>query len=93
MPQVQYVDQVKRERITKNMPTPKKMSNILAWYKAARKVIPEIPDVYSKSASGMWYIIREEANTDYITFEVKHRDGHRRHVVIFRNLNKDLGGN
>ena len=93
MPQVQYVNPIKTERITATMPTPKKMANIMAWYKAARKAIPEIPDVYSNAASGMWYIIKEEANLDYITFEVKHRDGHRRYIVIFRNLNKDLGGN
>lgn len=92
MPQVQYVDQVGKQRITKTMPTPKKITQMPAWYKQARKAIPEIPDVYSKTSTGMWYIINESANTDYITFEVRHRDGYKRHIVIFRNLNKGLGG-
>jgi hypothetical protein len=39
MPQAHYDGQTRR------MPTPRRMSNPDAWYKAAKKVLPELPPI------------------------------------------------
>lgn len=86
MPQVQFVNPHDDIRKTAFMPTPKRMAEIMYWFKGARKVIPEIPDPKGVE----WHIERQEANTDYITFHLRSREGLRVYVVILRKV--DLVG-
>lgn len=82
MPQVQYVDQAEGIRITKTMPTPKQITRLEVWLRKARKVIPEIPDT---EHSGEWRVEFQEANGDWIRYDLRNRCGRRTYVVIFRN--------
>lgn len=87
MPQVQYHSPTESIRLTKRMDTPKNMSQLKYWIRAARKVIPEIPNPEKDSA---WYIETQDANTDYIRFDLRSREGIRVYVVILRQVQKGL---
>lgn len=86
MPTVQYVDQANNVRITKPMVTPKKMARIEYWFKGARKAIPEILAV----DNGVWMIGFQEANAEWIRFDLISAKGERRYVVIMRKESNGL---
>lgn len=76
MPAVQYRDEVNKIEITRRMPTPKKVSSIDHWYKASRKLIPEIPD---------HFVVRNTFATEaYVRFELVSNAGAKAHIVIDR---------
>lgn len=82
MPLVQLRTHTGRE-ITKFMSVPKKMSEMVQWYKGAMKVIPEIPDPTVTD----WQIAFQEASIKWIKFEVRHRKTEeRQYVVIDRTV-------
>jgi len=83
MPLVQFVDVTKNVRITKDMGTPKKgITRTAVWYRRARKVIPEIPDVASQEC----YIEYEEITEEWIRFDLRLRaDQRRQYLIIFRH--------
>lgn len=86
MPKVQYVNIHEDTRITVSMDTPARMSQMQYWFKAARKAIPQIPD----TRDGQWHIESESANSDYIRFDLRNREGQRSYVIIMRNMAKGL---
>lgn len=69
--------------ITKKFGAPKKMT-LDAWFKEARKVIPEIPDPTRTD----WTITHEEASKDakFITFELSNTVGERCKLIIDRTI-------
>lgn len=82
MPLVQLRTHHNRE-FTKYMAVPKKMADMIAWYKGAMKVIPEIPDPTVTD----WQISFQEANIKWIKFEVRHRKTEeRQYIVIDRTV-------
>ena len=86
MPVAQYVNHNTQERKTATMPTPKRITDMLRWYKDAKKVIPEIP------ALGQgWNIEYQDANTDWIRFDLRSREGGKANLVIMRQQGK-FGG-
>jgi hypothetical protein len=72
-----------RQTITKKFGAPKKMT-MEAWYKAARKVIPEIPNVKDTD----WQILSEEATKDarWIIYDLANSVGDRAKVLIDRTV-------
>ncbi len=85
MHKVQYIDVINNVRLTASMPTPKKMSNLDAWFREARKVIPEIPDIRLE----LWFIVSSEACKHYIRYELKDRRGVNVYVVILRTITQE----
>lgn len=84
MPIVQYVNKVEDVRKTATMPTPKRNSEMLYWFKAARKVIPEIPN---PGVDG-WIIEHQDANTDWIRYDLRSPIHGKANVVIMRQQAK-----
>lgn len=75
--------------ITKRMFAPTKASNLEYWWKACRKVIPQIPD----PKAGEWEIIHTHTTVDYIRFSlVKVGDFERRCYVVVDRVADSLGG-
>jgi hypothetical protein len=79
MPIAQYRDQVNKVEITKRFGAPK-VASVQHWYKAARKVIPELPDIRKTD----WYIFSEGISRQYIHFELRNAKDEKRHLVIDR---------
>lgn len=78
---VQLRNEVKGVNITKRMPTPKKMT-LEGWFKAARKLIPEIPDPKNSD----WIISHEHAEVKWIKYELHNTVQERCYVVIDRTV-------
>ena len=57
--------------ISRRMFAPKRVTEISAWYKAARKVIPQIP---SLEEGGLWYLRDHEVSLNEITYVVRRND-------------------
>lgn len=86
MPEVQYRNVVQDIRKTAKMPTPKRVSAMDAWFKVARKHLKEIPEINT----GEWIVEYQEANLDWVRFDLKSRTGQKANVVIMRNRNKGI---
>lgn len=85
MPMVQYVNKVEDVRITKTMGTPARIDQLKYWYRAAQKIIPELP----KLGAETHYIEHEHADTEYVKFELRSREGVKSQLIIMRNYGKD----
>jgi hypothetical protein len=83
MPAVQFRDEVNKVNITKKMFTPKKADQISAWWREARKLIPQIPDPYT---NGDWRFEpdRPEITIGYIRWSMVNKKSERVHLVIDR---------
>lgn len=77
----QYRFEPKNINITKRMPAPKKVERIEAWFKQARKMIPEIPSPENSD----WQITHQEASVQWIKYEMHNSIGERCYVIIDRN--------
>lgn len=66
------------------MPTPTRITQLSAWYKAARTVVPEIPDVKNTP----WYIADTEVTVDFIKYHLLDGIGGKAVVTIERNKGK-----
>lgn len=77
------LDKPDRQPISKKFGTPKKIT-LEAYFKAARKVIPEIPNPKDTD----WQIFKEEASRDsrWIVYELSNSVGERAKVVIDRTV-------
>src|SRR5262249_33252078 len=88
--------QVNGERITKRMFTPKKkMTDPLQWYKDARKLIKELPQLSTAPVrtKEQWRLICEpETSVRWIKFTLENGIGEKAHLVIDRTASS-LGGN
>lgn len=80
MPTVQYANKHEDTRLTQPMKTPKRITVMEAWFKGARKVLPQIPPVNT----GEWRIEHEEATLEWVRFDLRSREGRKANVVIFR---------
>lgn len=71
--------------ITKRMHAPK-YATLEAWFKAARRIIPEIPNPKNSS----WAILNENATVKWIRFELvnntEERGPERCYVIIDRQV-------
>lgn len=76
----QYKFEPKGICISKKMPAPKKVERIEAWFKQARKLIPEIPNPEQTD----WQITHQDATVKWINFEMHNSVGERCYVVIDR---------
>lgn len=77
---VQFRNDPKGINITKPMFPPKKVSEMSAWYKAARKVIPDIPDLEQRT----WTLAHALADLQWVKFELRNAIGERAYVIIDR---------
>ncbi len=80
MPRVQFSYPPRDISITKAMPSPARISQMDAWYKAARRVIPEIPDTEDSD----WLITEQHATTQSIIWELHDSVGNKCAVTIDR---------
>lgn len=79
MAAAQFRDQVRGVDITKRFGAPKR-ATMKEWFRAARKVIPEIPN----PRTDPWVISFEHAEVKWIKFELTNHEGYRVHLVIDR---------
>ena len=80
MPQVQYQNVFAKQNHLRGMPTPKKMSSLDAWWKEARRAIPEIPQI----GEGWEVQGSPDVSLQYIKWTLVNGVGERAHVVINR---------
>jgi hypothetical protein len=83
MPLVIY-EPSKGERKTGRMFSPRKITSLEAWLKAARTVVREIPDTKNTD----WYVAHEEATTTHVTFQLLNSIGDWATVTIDRRVHK-----
>lgn len=89
MARVQYRWPSANIDIMKTYVIPKQVTKIEAWWKAARRAIPEIPDVFVgsprmlNSASG-WMYTHHTADIKWIKFDLESASGEKAYVVIDR---------
>lgn len=72
--QVQYAHPAKNINIVKMFSPPTRIGNIDAWFKAACKTIPEIPET--------WYRVDELITDKTIVFELINRTTHEKCAVV-----------
>lgn len=77
---VQFKDEINKVEITRRMSAPKKVTRLEHWYKEARRIIPQIPDIQMPGME----VINTQCTFKWITWEVKDPKGHRSYVVINR---------
>lgn len=79
----QFRNQAKNIEITKKMGAPKKMT-MEGWFKATRKMIPQIPNPKDSD----WIITHEFADTkaQWIKFELVNSIGEKCQVIIDRKV-------
>jgi len=75
---VQFKDEINNVCITRKMAAPKKVERVEYWFKAARKVIPEIPGTYQSRTT--------QVTGKWITWELESPRGERCYVVIDRSI-------
>lgn len=76
-----YVDSGGRRKTARMFP-PRRVTQEVAWLKAARMVIPEIPDVRVTS----WYVAKVEVEVGYIKFGLLNGMGEFATVLIDRTV-------
>jgi hypothetical protein len=89
MPRVQYTAPLRDEgrgkvgafQKTANFGTPKRVTEVEAWLRSARKAIPEIPDF----PNGVWRAVGDpQISTDFIRWELESVLGERAYIIIDR---------
>ena len=84
MPTVQYIHN--GETVTKQMPTPKRITSLQHWYKEARKAIPQIPEaLIGVFGPHQWCIVESEADIKWVKFDLLSLDNRKAYIVILRN--------
>lgn len=76
----QYRNQANDVNITKKIPAPRKVEKMEAWFKEARKMIPQIPNPKETD----WIISHETATIKYVRFDMVNTVGEKCQVVIDR---------
>ena len=89
MPRVQFSRPMSSINTTRNMPTPKNIMSINAWYRVAMKKIPEIPSVGPK---GSWFISHEIVNEKTILLEIMNKNTSERAAVVFDRQYNNITG-
>lgn len=95
MPTVQYVNEYRQVRVTRDMPTPKRMTELRYWLKGAQNVLKEIPRQIAES-EGMastsimaegWFVSQTDVDVKWVKFTIENRLGERGHIIINRQTN------
>lgn len=76
---VVFRDEVNNVEISKKMFPPKKVTVLEQWFKAARKVIPQIPGDSLR-------IINTQVSSRWITWELYSHKEERTYVIIDRSV-------
>jgi hypothetical protein len=92
MPTVQYVIQFRKQNITKEMLTPKRITELRYWLKGAQAVIKEIPRMIAESEQSAdrsigtdgWFVATSDADVKWVKFSLENRLGEKAHIVIHR---------
>lgn len=91
MARVQYINQLRSVNITKPYPIPfsKDLSQRETWWKAARKAIPEIPEIkselYVMQHKEGWYLFVAETSETFVKFTLYDALDNKCYVVIDRS--------
>jgi hypothetical protein len=80
MPQVLYQNDGARESLVRHMPVPKRIADVMAWFKEARKVIRQIPNPDTTD----WMITKAEATFTEVLFNLRDTNGKECFVKIDR---------
>lgn len=75
----QFRNEINGIDISKRLGAPKKQT-MLAWFKAVRKMIPEVPNPEQTD----WQITHEHADLSWIKFEMHNSVGERCYIIIDR---------
>lgn len=94
MPQIDYSYPAKNIRITKGMVTPKKITELYkGWFREAKKVIPQIPDVPEYQGANIdsdglvWRLYEVPSVTpDFIHFRFENNQGDKSTLTIARRI-------
>ena len=83
MPTVQYI--FDGDITTKTMSTPKRITSLPHWYKAAKAAIQQIPEAFDKLTGPTgWFISHQEADIKWIKFDLENKEGRKAYIVILR---------
>lgn len=95
MPTVQYVNEYRQVRETRQMPTPKRITELRYWLRGAQQAIPKIPRNIAE-AEGMadnsigsdgWFVYTSDVDVKWVKFTIQNRIHERAHIVINRQTN------
>lgn len=81
MPTVQFVRAAENVVVTKSMKTPKRIWDINAWFKAARRAIKELDETMTVDG---WFIVRSETTLNYVRWDLENMWQETAQVVIDR---------
>jgi len=92
MPTVQYMNAHRKHQVTRNIPTPKRITELRYWLKEVQKAIPEVPKQIAESegmashqiGSDGWFVCNVDADLKWIKFNLENRVGEKAHIVIRR---------
>lgn len=95
MPTVQYVNMHRKVSETRNMPTPKRITELRYWLKGAQAAIPNIPRQIAESEASAnngifgdgWFVSNTDVDIKWIKFNLENRLGEKAHIVINRQTN------
>jgi hypothetical protein len=92
MPTVQYVNQFRKQNVTREMLTPKRITELRYWLKGAQAVIKEIPRMIAESEASAdwsigtdgWFVATSDVDIKWVKFTLENRIGEKAHIVIHR---------
>jgi hypothetical protein len=98
VPTVQFVNQAANPpvHLTRSFPTPKRVGDLGAWYRACQKAVPQIPQVTDYNicrtlspgpGSTSWSVLHHDVTTDYIKWELRNTRGEKAQIVVARRTN------
>lgn len=99
MPRVQYTNKAQNISVTKDLVTPKRMSELRYWLKGAQSQIPHIPWKIAESeisadrsmGSDGWFVATTDVDEKWIRFDLENRFGNKAQIVIDRKYNAMKG--
>lgn len=91
---VQYFNVHRNQRVTRNLHTPKRMTEIKYWIKEVQKTIKECPKYIAPSleeadnstGSDGWFVMYEDVTIKWIKLEIHNKFGEKAHIVISRGV-------
>lgn len=92
MPIVQYINMFRKERVSRSMRTPKRITELRYWLKEAQKTVCEIPQQIAESEAMVnhsyghdgWFVARTEVDIKWIRFDIENVIGEKAQIVIDR---------
>lgn len=92
MPTVQFVNIARGISVTKDIPTPKRISELSKWLKECQKAIPIIPRNIAESELSAdrsmgqdgWFVAHTDVDLKWIRFDLESKFGEKSQIVINR---------